>query len=166
MIRKVKVIEKSDVKTIRLECPGCAAQMLVDMEHHRAYCEYCGKVMLLDYDFSDTVSPSKEKEPETEEVRELLRKKRLKEAMDAEDRVKAEERTRLGLDVWSTYSPPVGDSYSEGIIDSISSSEGMIDYISEKFPPAVAIVLISAIILLIAAVVVFFFITVLFGSAL
>ena len=36
------------MRMINLTCPGCAAQMVLDKVNMKAYCEYCGTVMLID----------------------------------------------------------------------------------------------------------------------
>ena len=36
------------MKLIDMKCPGCGAQMLLDRKNKRAYCEYCGTVMLVE----------------------------------------------------------------------------------------------------------------------
>ena len=35
------------MRLVNLSCPGCSAQMLMDRVNKRAYCEYCGTVLML-----------------------------------------------------------------------------------------------------------------------
>ena len=36
------------MKMVKIECPGCGAQMRFDPETKQAHCDFCGKVVLID----------------------------------------------------------------------------------------------------------------------
>ena len=70
------------MKMLDLSCPGCGAQMTYREVEKTAYCEYCGRKMLVRFDLEqaseDALSRTKNEEMTEEELAEKRRKNLLK----------------------------------------------------------------------------------------
>ncbi len=50
------------MKTVKLVCPSCSAEMEVDEEKLLLYCPYCGKKLQMDFPHIDEVFKEKKKQ--------------------------------------------------------------------------------------------------------
>ena len=77
------------MRVLNISCPGCTATMLIDRENKRAYCEYCGTVMLIEEELEKEEKSAQEK-AEWEERMRIAREAMKKELDSEEDRIRAE----------------------------------------------------------------------------